>query len=122
MRAYDRSPDTLKIWELHFAGHSVREIEAELGFKFGKINSALRRGRESGVIPPRRNERPLRMQVDGTQSYMRLGSISFIVNSLNLDQMHWLAAEIRTCGCETVSEFILELVRDAHANEEAKNG
>jgi len=36
--------------------------------------------------------------------------------------MHWLAAEIRTCGCETVSEFILELVRDAHANEEAKNG
>jgi len=122
MSAYDRSPDTLKIWELYLAGHSVREIESELGFKFGKVNSALRRGRESGVIPPRRNERPLRMQVDGTQSYTRLGSISFILNSLNLDQMHWLAAEIRTCGCETVAEFILELVRDAHADEELKNG
>lgn len=122
MRAYDRSPDTLKIWELYLAGHSVREIESDLGFKFGKVNSALRRGRESGVIPPRRNERPLRMQVSGTQTYMRLGSISSIVNSLNLDQMHWIAEEIRKCGCETVSEFILELVRDAHANEELKNG
>tara|TARA_R100000951_G_scaffold111791_1_gene111238 strand:+ start:1957 stop:2067 length:111 start_codon:yes stop_codon:yes gene_type:complete len=36
--------------------------------------------------------------------------------------MHWIAEEIRKCGCETVSEFILELVRDAHANEELKNG
>ena len=122
MRDYDRSPDTLKIWEMSRAGKSSKEIQSELGFKFGKVNSALRRGRECGAISPRRKERPLRIQVAGTQTYMRLGSISSIVNSLNLDQINWLAEEIRTCGCETVSEFILELVRDAHANEELKNG
>ena len=119
MRDYDRSPDTLKIWEMSLAGASSREIEAELDFKFGKVNSALRRGRDAGVIP-----RPQAKSISSGshhKNYMRLGNVSAILDALTDKQVDWLATEARKIGCETVSEFIAELVRDAHANEELTN-
>jgi hypothetical protein len=114
-----RSPDTFKIWELSKKGLSSTQISRELGFKFGKVNSALRRGREGNILPPH----PIKPISSGShhKNYMRLGNVSAILDALNKDQVDWLATEARKIGCETVAEFILELVRDAHANEELKN-
>lgn len=120
MRDYDRTSDTLKIWEMSLAGASSREIEAELDFKFGKINSALRRGRDAGVIP-RPQAKPI-SSGSHHKNYMRLGSVSAILDALSDEQVEWLATEARKIECETVAEYILELVRDAHADEELKNG
>ena len=120
LRSYSRKPDTLKIWQLSKDGLSAREISAKLGFKFNKVNSALRRGREAKILPP-----IVKSQLSkqfGRKTYMRLGSISSICAALSEDQVNWLGNEARRLQCETVSEFILELVRDAHANEELNNG
>lgn len=113
MRDYDRSPDTLKIWEMSLAGASSREIETELGFKFAKINSALRRGRESQVLPP--PPKKAISHVRHHKNYMRLGSISAVLEALTNEQVDWLATQTRQLECETIAEFIVEVVRDAHA-------
>jgi hypothetical protein len=111
----NRSPDTLKIWELSKKGFSSTEISHQTGWKFGKVNSALRRGREGNILPPH----PIKPISSGShhQNYMRLGSVSAILDELSNEQVEWLATEARKIGCETVAEYILELVRDAHAEE-----
>lgn len=115
-----RSSDTLKIWQLSREGLSAREISAMLGFKFNKVNSTLRRGREANILPPA-PKKPI-SYVRHHKNYLRLGSISTVLDALTNEQVDWLAAQTRQLGCETVAEFILELVRDAHADEELKNG
>ena len=119
VRSYSRNPDTLKIWQLSKDGLSARQISKKLGFKFGKVNSALRRGRESGVIP-RPTTKPIS---NGSQhkNYLKFGSISMVLDALTNQQIEWLATQTRQLGCETVAEFIVEVVRDTHANEELTN-
>ena len=119
-REYWRKPDTLKIWQLSKDGLSAREISAKLGFKFNKVNSALRRGRESNELPP--IFKKAISHARHHKNYLRLGSISAVLDDLTNEQVDWLATQTRQLGCETVAEFILELVRDAHTNEELKNG
>jgi len=111
MRDYDRSPDTIKIWELHLSGHSAPRIQRELGFKSGKVTSAIRRGRESGIIPRPVVKNPFKF---GVSTYARLGSVSSIIEGLDQDQLSWLASEVKRCECETVAEMLLEYVRDAY--------
>jgi len=55
------------------------------------------------------------------KNYLRLGSISAVLDDLTNEQVDWLATQTRQLGCETVAEFIVEVVRDAHANEELIN-
>jgi len=118
-REYWRKPDTLKIWKLSKDGLSAREISAKLGFKFNKVNSALRRGREANELPP--IFKKAISHARHHKNYLRLGSISTVLDALTNEQVEWLATQTRSLGCETVAEFIAELVRDAHANEELKN-
>ncbi len=117
-REYWRKPDTLKIWQLSKDGLSAREISAKLGFKFNKVNSALRRGREANELPP--IFKKAISHARHHKNYLRLGSISTVLDALTNEQVEWLATQTRSLGCETVAEFIAELVRDAHANEELK--
>ena len=118
-REYWRKPDTLKIWQLSKDGLSAREISAKLGFKFNKVNSALRRGREANELPP--IFKKAISHARHHKNYLRLGSIATVLDALTNEQVEWLATQTRSLGCETVAEFIAELVRDAHANEELKN-
>lgn len=112
-RIYERSPDTIKIWELSKKGLSAREISHQTGWKFAKVNSALRRGRESNELPPI-YKKPI-SHAKHHKNYMRLGSVSYILDNLNLDQVDWLASEVKRCDCETIAEMLLEYTRDAHA-------
>ncbi len=111
-RTYERSPDTIKIWELSKKGLSAHQISHQTGWKFGKINSALRRGRDAGVI-----QRPSVKPISGNnhhKNYMRLGNVSAILDALTDKQVDWLATEARKIKCETLGEYIVEIIRDAH--------
>ena len=113
MRDYDRSPDTLEIWDKSKNGLSAKQIVTESGWKFGKVNSALRRGRDAKILEPRK-VKPI-SSGSHHRNYMKLGSISAICKGLTDEQVDWLATQTRELGCESLAEFILELVRDAHA-------
>ena len=103
-----------KIWKMTLAGMTAPAIAQELGVKFALVNSAVRRGRENGVVPRRKRKNPLK---HGTKNHMRLGSISYIIKQLSEEQLDWLIINAHKCECETVSEYILEIVRDAFFEE-----
>jgi predicted transcriptional regulator len=113
-----RKPQTEKIWKMTLAGMTAPAIAQELGVKFALVNSAVRRGRENGVVPRRKRKNPLK---HGTKNHMRLGSISYIIKQLSEEQLDWLVINAHKCECETVSEYILEIVRDAFFEEVAVN-
>ncbi len=117
MRPDTIKPQTRKIWDMSLQGMTAPEISRKLGLKFALVNSAVRRGREKGVIKRRFNKNPLKRK---GIAYMRLGSISEITNGLSIEQLNDLIDSASKCGCQTVSEYVLELVRDAHANGEFK--
>jgi len=112
MKADIIKPQTRKIWEMSLDGKSAPQIARELNLKFALVNSAVRRGREKGVIPRRRNLNP-HAYIRGVN--LRLGTISSVISELTMDQVEWLASESNKVGVETLSEFLMELVRDAHA-------
>ena len=102
-------PQTRQIWDMSLQGMTAPEISQRLGLKFGLVNSAVRRGREKGVIKRRFNKNPLKRKgID----HMRLGAVSEITNGLSVEQLNYLIASASKCGCQTVSEYVLELVRD----------
>jgi hypothetical protein len=41
--------------------------------------------------------------------------MSQVFMPLDRDQYEWLGAEAERMGCETLAEYLVELVRDAHA-------
>jgi DNA-binding transcriptional regulator LsrR (DeoR family) len=105
-------PQTIKIWQMKIEGMSVPQIAEQLGLKYNLVNSAVRRGRDNGAIGREHNSKPLNY---ARSMYMRLGSISSIIDELTLEQREWLGTEAQKIGVETLSEYLLELVRDAHA-------
>ncbi len=102
-------PQTRQIWDMSLQGMTAPEISRKLGLKFGLVNSAVRRGRERGVIKRRFNKNPLKRK---GIAHMKLGSVSEITNGLTMEQLNYLIASASRCECQTVSEYVLELVRD----------
>lgn len=105
---------TKRIWKLHMDGKRNEEIEVILGAPRSVVACAVRRGRDAGVLPKPK----LRGSVDKrAQTMIRRGSIGHIIDSLSEEQGAWLVDSARKFECETLAEFILEVVRDAHAEE-----
>ena len=47
--------------------------------------------------------------------HIKAGTMSQVFMPLDRDQYEWLGAEAERMGCETLAEYLVELVRDAHA-------
>lgn len=115
LHKYGRSSDTLKIWKLHLAGYTAPQIQKKLKFKYAKVTSSIRRGRDIGALP-----RPVFKISSST--FARLGSVSSILTGLDRNQLDWLELQIEKYKCETVAEMVLEYVRDAYEEQLAKKG
>ena len=113
------SERTRKIWERYNNGATYVEMCAEFGSGQSTIASAIYRGRQIGEIPPSRPAHPLTV---GVSTYMPRGSIGRVLTSLTRDQLDWVADNAREVGCHTLSEYVLEIVRDAYEEDMAKKG
>ena len=104
-----------KLNDMINAGASNMEVAEKLGLSQNRVAYYVRQGRMSGKITSRR---PIK-NVDAIKflqnSYMRLGTVSEIVSDLTQDQIEWIIEQTKDLNCETIAEFITELVRDAHA-------
>ena len=98
---------TQEIWKLYNAGATPTEIAEKLDLSYGTITSAISRGRDAGAI--------YQEQVDRTPSYMPKGTVGYVLQELADEQKDWLQAQTIDCECATIAEYLLELVRDAHA-------
>lgn len=100
-----------KIKELTRQGYKPTYISKALGGKLSRqqVSRITRSMREGGELPPFTPNH--KRMPDG----LTLGSISRgIMGKLTPQQRGWLYDECAKCDVETVAEYLLELVRDAH--------
>ena len=101
-----------KIKQMSMEGHRTAAIVEALGGALSnkQVSRIIRSMRESGELPPFKLENSHR-----PRGY-KIGSITDdMINRLTVDQQRWLWGECARLECANLSEYILELVRDAHA-------
>ncbi len=108
---------TRNIWDRYNNGATYDEMCEEFNCGQSTISSALHRGRRMGEVPPARPAHPL---TAGVSTYLPRGSIGRVLESLTREQLDWLADNARGVGCHTLSEYVLEIVRDAYEEDRAR--
>jgi hypothetical protein len=110
-------PTTRLIWELANKGATAAEIEAATGVDKKVVIMTICRGRKNGDCKPKVKT----LTTVRNQSKLTWGSMQQVKEALAVDQAQWLFDEAEKCGCKSVSEYIAELVLDAHAEAQGKS-
>ena len=110
-----------KILQLAKQGYTARQIQHILGYKQGTVAGAMNGLRKLGKLPPLpdKNLAPELQLARHTRYELRkvdkiFGSWFKMANSLTQDQFDWLVDEMVKTECESVQEYVAELVRDAY--------
>lgn len=109
--------DTKRVWELHLQGCKNYEIAQITGFKPHRVAHAIMRGRAKGEIPIPERVQPV---CDRRATYIKRGTVNSIVEELSEEQNYWLVDEARKYECDSLAEYILEIVRDVYELEKSK--
>lgn len=111
---------TQDVWDAYLAGKTTPEIAAELGLAKQSVYNLILRGRRLGKLPPvKRNYHPHnRLQ----RAQLRLGKGGDILRHLSEQQLDWLIDECVKLKMATLIEYVIELVRDTHAEASAQKG
>ena len=109
--------ETKKVWELHLQGCKNYEIAQIMGFTQDRVGRAIMRGRAKGELPIPKIIQPV---CDRRATYIKRGTVNSIVEGLSEEQNYWLVDEARKLGCDSLSEYILEIVRDVFEMEKNK--
>jgi len=111
------NPDTQRIAEMHRAGHSHAAIQLATGLGYSRVVRGVVEARKAGMIPPRKVKASPRQIVKYlfANRNIKLGYMSDILLALTPDQLDWMAKETDKMGCDSVAEYITEIMRDAHA-------
>ena len=115
MRGAKTTEKTLKIWETYRQGHEPKEIAKKMGLSPCAVRTALTRGRMNGSLPPLKRTRNLKHLL--MKHNLRNGHIREVFDNLTMEQTRWLIDEASEIECQTVSEFLIELVRDEYERE-----
>lgn len=114
MRGARTKPQTLQIWEASRNGLKPHEIAEKFGASSYSVRTALTRGRKGGFVPPVQASNTKHM----LRSYnLRSGSFREIYDSLTTEQSRWLMEAACKIECETVAEYIIEMLRDEFEKE-----
>jgi hypothetical protein len=106
---------TLKIWEAYRQGHESKEIAEMMGLSRCAVRTALTRGRKNGSLPPlkRTSSVPHLLRM----ANLRNGNVRDVFDNITTEQTWWLVEQVSEIGCQTVSEYLIELVRDEYERE-----
>ena len=103
---------TKDVWTLRNKGFDSKQISEILGLGIQTVYSAIRRGRECGAVE---RVRPAPDRFIGTK--IKRGNVSDVLASISDDQREWLLKTTAQTGCDTVAEYIAEMVRDQYEME-----
>ena len=86
-----------------------------MGLSRSSVRTALTRGRKNGSIPPFKPASNLKHLLKAAN--LRNGHISEVFENLTIEQTRWLIEQAGEIECQTVSEYLIELVRDEYERE-----
>ena len=115
MRGARTTEKTLQIWEAYRQGHESKEIAEMMGLSRCAVRTALTRGRKNGSLPPLKRTGNLKHLL--RKHNLRNGHIREVFENLTMEQTVWLVSQASEIECQTVSEFLIELVRDEYERE-----
>lgn len=115
MKGARTTEKTLKIWEAYRQGCESKEIAERMGLSRFAVRTALARGRKNGSLPPLKRKGNLKYMLRAAN--LRNGHIREVFESLTMEQTRWLIEQASEIECQTVSEFLIELVRDEYEKE-----
>lgn len=112
-------PQRQRILDLAREGVRPTEIASKLDIPRSSVASIVDHARRRGQIPPRSQQnRGLKYLV--TKTGIGYGRMKDLHDALTLEQQRWLMNECVELGVSSILEYMLELVRDAHAESTMK--
>tara|TARA_R110002153_G_scaffold37733_1_gene110276 strand:+ start:1482 stop:1841 length:360 start_codon:yes stop_codon:yes gene_type:complete len=117
MKGARTTEKTLQIWETYRQGHESKEIAEMMGLSRCVVRTALTRGRKSGSLPPLKRTGNLKHLLRAAN--LRNGHIREVFENLTMEQTVWLVSQASEIECQTVSEYLVELVRDEYEREKS---
>ena len=117
MKGADTKQQTLQIWDNYRNGVGSKQIAETMGLSRCVVRSALTRGRRKGALPPLKRTKNLRHLMQNLK--LKNGTMGEVMQTLDERQREWVLAEASSIGCKTVSEYLIELVRDEYERESA---
>lgn len=115
MKGAKTTAKTLQIWKTYLQGHESKEIAEMMGLSRRAVRTALSRGRKNGSLPPLKRTSNLPYLL--MKHNLRNGHIRELFENLTMEQTVWLVSQASEIGCQTVSEYLIELVRDEYERE-----
>ena len=109
------NPETALIWTLHEKGMTNKSTAEQNGWGIHKVASAIRRGRDRGIIAQPR----MMSAMDHRRRFggIRRGSIKNVMEGLSEDRQEWLVSNAFEQGYNSLAEYVLDLVMDVYDAE-----
>lgn len=119
MRHVKINDSTTKIWDLYREGYKVTEISRMMNLSYPMVSSAVGRGRRAGILEPKSSYTlPYLLQINSLQ----VGRLKKdIINKLSQRQQNWLVNKSVDLGCESLAEYIVEVLRDEYEKDRASS-
>jgi len=98
------------------AGRSNNEIAEALGITYGNATQLITKARKNGLLPPKAPKslhHEIKEEIES--SGFSRGYIGSVLEQLSKGQRIWMYQGIHTYECQSVAEYLLELVREEHA-------
>jgi len=102
---------TKRAWDLALQGRTPAEIATALGVKPKSVYGMIYRGRNKG-LDLKRVESSLSPRYRLRKAGIDLGNMRWVFKHLSAEQQTWAVQQALDYQCETLSEFILEVLRD----------
>lgn len=106
---------THEVWAAFRAGVKPIQIAKDLNLANQTVYNLLGKGRRHGAIPQIKRKYSDRDLL--RHARLKTGKINEIIDGLTRDQVLWVIEQCSRMRIENVSEFALELVRDAYEED-----
>jgi hypothetical protein len=91
------------------------QIAKDLGLANQTVYNLLGKGRRHGALPPIKRKYSDREML--RRARLKTGKINEVIDGLTREQLVWMVDQCAKMRIENVSEFALELVRDAYEED-----
>jgi len=94
------------------------EIMVRMKLPSGVVRVALAKAtRRKEIVPHRYLPTNHSLRYYASRAGIRMGSIGDVGDALSSEQRQWVVDQMSRMGCESVAEYLTELVRDVHADD-----
>lgn len=100
-------------------GCSYVDIQNALGISHGEVGRLTRQAKNAGLLPEHRAYETAQLRVFRAKTVyqIKMGHTRDVVAAITSEQFDWLASVTARAECDSIAEYLTELVRDEYERE-----